>query len=302
MSKIEKALRQAAQKRNLKKKDNEQEKSHPAAVPVSSKESEGYCHSGYDSLIGLDSRLVALFAENATASEQYKQLRTKILRSKRLYSHNAFLITSALPGEGKSVTAASLSISIAQGLQDTVLLVDADLRRPSIHKMLGIKMDYGLADCLAGKVSLEDVIYHTGIKKLSVIPAGRIPRNPSELITSDNMSNLISEVKTRYQNRTVIFDSPPVISITDSVVLGQKLDAVVLVIHAGKTPHEAITDTLNALSDTNVLGAVLNHYDSLAVYYRKYRYKYGYGYGYGYKSAPQKDKLPIAVDRKEKLK
>ncbi len=292
MSKIEKALAQAARKRNLREKENTE--LAPLKAPSDKEGEDSYIHQP-DNLMGLDSRMMALFSGSSSASEQYKQLRTKILRSKKLYSHNAFLITSALPGEGKSVTALSISISIAQGLQDTVLLVDADLRRPSLHKMLGLKVDLGLSDCLNGKVRLEDVIYRTNIKKLSVIPAGRIPTNPSELITSENMTNLINEVKTRYHNRTIIFDSPPVISITDSVVLGHKLDAVILVIYAAKTPREAVTETLNSLSDTNVLGAVLNHYDSLSIYYKKYRYKYGnkygykYGYGYGYGSDKKAD-------------
>ena len=283
MSKIEKALAQAARKRNLRKREAE------VKIPEEKREEDSFIHHP-DNLWGLDSRMMAFFSGASSASEQYKQLRTKILRSKKLYSHNAFLVTSALPGEGKSVTAMSISISIAQGLQDTVLLVDADLRRPSVNKMLGLKVDLGLADCLSGKARLEDVIYRTNVRKLSVIPAGRIPSNPSELITSEKMTNLINEVKTRYQNRMVIFDSPPVISITDSVVLGQKLDAVILVIYTGRTPRSAITETMNSLSDTNILGAVLNHYDSLSIYYRKYHYKnkygskYKYGYGYGYRS------------------
>lgn len=279
MSKIEKALAQAAKKRNLQK--NKSREVAEIKAPLNKEAREAYIHTP-ESFTGMDSRVIALFSGTSSAAEQYKQLRTKILRARKLYSHNAFLITSALPGEGKSITALSLSISISQGLQDTVLLVDADLRRPTLHKMLGIKADLGLADCLAGKVHPEDVIYHTNIKKLSVIPAGRIPNNPSELITSDTMTNLINEVKTRYQNRIVIFDSPPVISLTDSVVLGQKLDAVIVVIHTTRTPREAISETINSLSDTNVLGAVLNHYDSLSIYYKRYSYKYGYKYGYTY--------------------
>ena len=152
------------------------------------------------------------------AAEQYRQLRTKILRSKKLYSHNAFLMSSALPGEGKTVTAIGLAITIAQGLHDTVLIVDTDLRKPTVHRMLGITREKGLCDFLMGKAKLEEVLGKTKIDKLSAIPAGTIPPNPSELISSEEMSKLITELKTRYQNRIIIFDSPPIISITDSVL------------------------------------------------------------------------------------
>ncbi|MFQ5646677.1 MAG: polysaccharide biosynthesis tyrosine autokinase [bacterium] len=254
-----------------------------------------------DVLANLDSRLIALFSSTSMASEQYRLLRTKILRSFKLYSHNAFLISSSLPSEGKTTTAICLAISIAQSLQNTVILVDADLRRPSIHGALGIKIGSGLSDHLTQQIPLEKVIQKTCIPKLSVITSGTIPPNPSELILSDRMTNMLTELKNRYSDRIILVDSPPIISITDSVILSQKLDGVILVVHTGKTPKVAIKETIESLGDSNILGVVLNHLDSHSGYYKKYKYKYNkygyrygnkygygygnkYGYGYGYKS------------------
>lgn len=271
MSRIEQALSKAAKERKSAHANrSNQHKSSDGQLIIDSS-------SGLDSHTGLDPRITAFFSDNTLAAEQYRQLRTKVLRSRKLYSHNAFLISSALPGEGKTVTAIGLAITIAQGLQDTVLLVDSDLRKPAVHRMLGINQQKGLSEFLMGKASLEEVLINTRIDKLKVITAGAIPPNPSELISSDEMGKLITELKTRYQNRIIIFDSPPVVSITDSVILSQKVDEVLLVVYANHTPKEAVVDALADLSEANIMGVVLNHFDSTSRYY-KYNYNYGYGY------------------------
>jgi non-specific protein-tyrosine kinase len=268
VSRIEQALAKAARER---KQTSAPEQLQPAFSVLSP-----------DSLTGLDSRLIAFFSGNSLAAEQYRQLRTKVLRAKKLYSHNSFLISSALPGEGKTVTALSLAITIAQGLHDTVLVVDSDLRKPAIHRMLGINREKGLSDYLMGKAKLEEVLVKTKINKLRAIPAGTIPPNPSELISSEEMGKLITELKTRYQNRIIIFDSPPIISLTDSVILSQKVDEVVLVVYANHTPKEAVADAIASLGEANIMGIALNHFDSASHYYRRYRYKYSYKYKYGW--------------------
>ncbi len=279
MSRIEQALAKAAKERrslhpNQPQRQQQQTQS-PATVLTS------------DYLRGLDPRLIALFSSNTLAAEEYRQLRTKVMRTKKLYSHNIFLVTSALPNEGKTVTALSLAITIAQGLHDTVLVVDCDLRKPAVHRMLGIKREMGLSDFLMGEVKLEDVLVKTKIEKLRVIPSGTIPPNPSELISSEDMLKLITELKARYQNRVIIVDSPPVISLTDSVILSQKVDEVILVVRANNTPKEAVSDAISNLGEANIMGIVLNRFDSVSHYSRRYKYKYtdkyGYNYGYGQK-------------------
>ncbi len=281
MSKIEQALAKAAAERkrgySSPQKPEEKKKSIRRAAAELTPEI----------LLGMDPRLIAFFGRTTAAAEQYKQLRTKLLRAKKLYSHNAILITSALAGEGKTTTVASLAITISQGLQETVLLIDADLRKPALHKIMGIDPRHpGLADYLSGKVTIEETLVKTKLPKLTVIPAGTIPPNPSELVSSEKMVSLISEVKNRYHDRMVLFDSPPVVSLTDSIALGQKVDAAVLVIFAGRTPREAVLDAVHSLNEINLMGIVLNHFDALPLYYGKYRmkryYSYGYGYGYGY--------------------
>ncbi len=277
MSRIEQALSKAAKERKSVQAERTDQHKSPLEQLVAGSS------AGLDSLSGLDPRIIAFFSSNTLAAEQYRQLRTKVLRSRKLYSHNAFLISSALPGEGKSVTAIGLAITIAQGLQDTVLIVDSDLRKPSIHRMLGINQEKGLTDFLTGKASLEEVLVSTRIDKLKAIPAGAVPPNPSELISSDEMGKMITELKTRYQNRIIVFDSPPIVSITDSVILSQKVDEVLLVVHANHTPKEAVVDALADLSEANIMGVVLNHFDSTSRYYKyNYNYNYGYRYRYGY--------------------
>ncbi len=293
MSKIEEALAKAAAERKRSTRPDKRARHKKEDIHSRPKELTP------DMLVGMDARLIALFGGGGgatAAAEQYKHLRTKILRAKKLYSHNTVLVTSALPGEGKTTTAAGLAITVAQGLQETVLLVDADLRKPSIHKTLGIDPEHlGLADYLAGTAVYDDVVVKTNFPKLSVIPSGLIPSNPSELISSERMASLITEVKTRYDDRLVIIDSPPVLSLTDSVVLGQKVDAVLLVVFAGRTHKDAALEAIHTLNEVNLMGIVFNHFDALPLYYGKYKmrkygygYSYGYGYGYGYGYDDQK--------------
>ncbi|MBI5789492.1 MAG: CpsD/CapB family tyrosine-protein kinase [Candidatus Schekmanbacteria bacterium] len=275
MSRIEQALAKAAAER----------KRTPGKLhgfdddPIHSKQLE----LTPEMLYGMDPRIIALFGGASAAAEQYKQLRTKLLRAKKLYSHNTVMVTSSLPAEGKTTTSASLAITIAQGLQETVLLIDADMRKPGIQRALGIDPQHpGLADFLSGRITLEKAIVKTPLPKLSVIPAGSIPGNPSELISSEKMSSLITEAKNRYRDRIIIFDSPPVLSLTDSIALGQKVDEVILVVYAGRTPKEAVKDAVQSLSEVNLMGILLNHFDTLPLYYGKYKLKRSYGYGYGY--------------------
>jgi len=216
MSRIEQALEKAARERKSST-------SSPAVV------SDLPSREGHEiqpeptlltpsNLSGVDPRIVSLLSPSSGASEQFKRLRTHLLRFRKLYSHNCFLLTSSLPSEGKTTTSLCLAISIAQGLNETVLLIDCDMRRPSVQKSIGLSAKEGLSTYLSKDVPLSAVITKTKIERLSIIPAGPIPPNPVELISSDKMTSLIAEVKARYSNRIIIIDSPPVLTLTDTIV------------------------------------------------------------------------------------
>jgi protein-tyrosine kinase len=229
---------------------------------------------------GMDPGMVTLLEPDSLAAEQYKNLRTHVLRSNVTNGYRTFLVTSALPQEGKTITLANLAISIALGMDETVLLVDTDLRNPSIHKFLGLKVTLGLSDYLTCPgLELRDLLLKTSIEKLTILPAGSIPPNPVELINSRKMTDLINEVKERYDDRIILFDSPPLSILADAKIIGFRVDAAILVIESRKTSREVLSRAISALGETNIIGMVFNRADSPAPEY--YYYDYGYTYGQG---------------------
>jgi protein-tyrosine kinase len=210
----------------------------------------------------LDPRIGAMMQDRTNAFEQYKVLRSTILNANQQNGERMFLVTSACMGEGKTTTSVNLAISIAQGLQETALLIDCDLRNPQLHKMLGVgKIFSGLANFLRGEVDFSQSLIKTSIPHLSLIPAGSPPPNPSELINSRKMSLLLEEVKERYPNRFIIIDSPPITQFTDAFILSLKVDGVLLVARAGKTRIVALESAMIKLKKANLMGVVLNNAD-----------------------------------------
>jgi exopolysaccharide/PEP-CTERM locus tyrosine autokinase len=205
-------------------------------------------------------------------AEQYKKLRMRLFQLTKPNRQNVIMITSAISGEGKTLTSLNLAVTITQGLQETVLLVDCDLRKPSLHKLLGIETKYGLSDYLTKDIDLSKLLIKTDINRLTLLLAGQIPNNPSELLGSEKMQNLVQELKDRYDNRYIIFDSAPVLPTTDPIILGTQVDGVILVIQAGRTPREDVTSALKLLDGVNVLGTVLNSTEQISSkYYYEYR-------------------------------
>ncbi|MEW6380395.1 MAG: CpsD/CapB family tyrosine-protein kinase [bacterium] len=247
MSFIERALERAAQER----KKNE---SISAIGHIPSRPSPDF-HE-------LDPRIQAMMQDRTDAFEQYKVLRTMILNAGQQNGERLFLVTSAAVGEGKTTTSVNLAISIAQGLQETALLIDCDMRNPQVHRMLGVEQVFvGLANFLRNEVNLAEALVKTAIPKLSLLPAGPIPQNPSELINSRRMSLLLQEAKERYPNRFVIVDSPPINQFTDALILSLKVDGVLLVARAGKTRMVALESAVAKLKKANLMGIVLNRTD-----------------------------------------
>jgi protein-tyrosine kinase len=190
---------------------------------------------------------------------------------------NLIMVTSSLPGEGKSFTAINLALSMATELDHTVMLVDADVARPSVLRMLGLPPGPGLLDLLLDdKVELSRVLLRTNIDKLSILPSGTPHPRATELLASDAMTALLGDMAKRYSDRIIIFDSPPLLLTTESRVLATHMGQIVMVVHAEKTLQSEVKHALAAIEACPVKMVVLNQARASS------RGAYGYGYGYGH--------------------
>jgi capsular exopolysaccharide synthesis family protein len=222
----------------------------------------------------LDHRLVAALAPRSLAAEQYRSLRTRVRQAENGRSLRSIIITSPSKGDGKSLTAANLSLTMAQEFQPRVLLLDADLRRPSIHTLFGIGDAPGLSDVLMGGAALEDALVHLEDLHLSSLPAWLPPTIPAELLGSAAMRRTLETLRTRFDR--IIIDMPPVEPLADVHILTPLADAVLMIVRAGVTEKPAIDRALHGLDVSKVLGLVLNE---AATDNDSDRYN-GYGYGY----------------------
>ncbi len=226
-----------------------------------------------------NAELVALKEPKSQISEMLRNIRTNILFSASDHPRKAILVTSAIQLEGKTFLVANLAISLAQ-MGKRVILVDSDLRRPRIHSIFGLKKSPGLTDTLVAEISGESATQDTELENLKFIACGTIPPNPAELLSSKGMTKLIDDLRKEFD--FILFDSPPVMSVTDAVVLATLVDGVVMVIKGAETPRPPIQRAIGQLSEVNVrvLGGVLNNIDlKKRGYYYQYYYKYYYGYG-----------------------
>ncbi len=220
-------------------------------------------------------------------TEVFKTLRTRILLSmEEKTSAGTIMVTSAMPGEGKSFVAANLSLSFASGVDQYVLLVDGDLRNPNVQRMFGRSEDFGLADYLQQHVPLPELIIRSRIPKLSLLLAGIPPSNPAELLSSILMRELIDELSSRYTDRTIIFDAPPVLLAAEARMLAHNVDGVVLVVRQGKVGRGKIEDAINAIGPERIIGIVFNDYYG-AFFDDTRKYRYGYNYNYRYSTSPE---------------
>jgi len=186
------------------------------------------------------------------------------------------MVTSAFPGEGKSFCAINLAMSIASERDHGVILVDADVARPSIPRELGITTGAGLMDWLIdGRPDLSQLVLETNVDTLSILPAGRRHEDATELLASDAMSRLLEQLSERYPDRIIVFDSPPLLVTTEARVLASYMGQIVMVVEAGRTPREAVSQALATVESNEIVGLVLNkaHNVETSGYYR------GYGYG-----------------------
>ncbi len=206
--------------------------------------------------VRLNPLLVAGLAPKSHAAEQYRALRTRLAQAEGAAALRTVLITSPQKGEGKSVTAANLALTMAQELGRRVAIVEADLRKPSLQQLFGLPLGAGLAEYLAGAAELTDAMKFLPDYNLTVIPAGRPPGNPAELLGSTAMRRMLDHLRTRFDR--VILDTPPVLPLADVAILAPAVDGVLLVVRAGVTPKPAIENALRAFDSSRLLGVVLN--------------------------------------------
>lgn len=195
---------------------------------------------------------------------------------------NLIMVTSALPGEGKTFTAINLAMSIATELDHTVLLVDADVSRPSVMNVLGLSPGPGLLDLVLDEsLDLSSVLLQTNIDKLTLLPSGTPHPRATELLASDAMAHLLAEMSGRYADRIIVFDSPPLLLATEARVLASHMGQIVMVVQAGKTLQSDVAHALGAIESCPVKLMLLNQANRVS----RGQYENRYGYGYGAESA-----------------
>jgi protein-tyrosine kinase len=209
--------------------------------------------------------------------ERFRSLRAPILYPASGKQPKTILITSAVPNEGKGFVCANLGIALSQDLEHHALMVDCDLRRPSLAQLFGLTNDTGLVDHLQDNVDPSLLIRKTGQPKLSMIPSGKPPGNPSDLLGSGRMITFINELAERYHDRIILFDSPPNIVASETSILAKHLDGVILVVRHGVSKKEDVKKLVETIGQENILGVVYNAYPKNAINAILNK-KMGYGY------------------------
>lgn len=219
-------------------------------------------------------------APRSHSADQFRLIKRPLLANakakgeKALKHGNLIMVTSSLSGEGKSYTSLNLAMSIAMELDNTVMLVDADVARPSILRMLGLQTMPGLLDLLEGSKDMQSVLLKTNIDKLTILPSGSSRPKATELLASDAMRRLLDDISARYPDRIIIFDSPPLLLTTESRVLATQMGQVVMVVQAERTLQADVDHALSTIKSCANINLVLNKVRGNS--------SDGYGYGYGY--------------------
>ena len=221
-------------------------------------------------------------SERTPNTESFRRIKRQILanatKSRAGAPANLVLVTSALAGEGKTFCAINLAISIASEMDRTVLLVDADVAKPSVPQAFALKAEKGLMDVLLDRrIDLAEVLWNTDIGKLTLLPAGTVQKHANELLASDAMRALLQEMADRYHDRIIIFDSPPLLAASEAGALASQMGQIVMVVEAGKTSEAVLEAALSRVESSNVTGLVLNKGE-----HPRRVYDYG-GYGKGAK-------------------
>ncbi len=190
--------------------------------------------------------------------DAYRMLRTRVLQCLRANSWNSFAVTSPATGSGKTLTAINLAVSLAMEVVHTVLLVDLDLRNPSIHRYFDYEPEYGLSDYLFNDVPIEQILFSPSIDRLVVLPGKDGIRNSSEMLRSPKMVGLVEELKNRYPDRLVVFDLPPMLAADDALAFSPYTDSMLMVAENGATTSDDLDRAISVLKGTPIIGTVLN--------------------------------------------
>ena len=202
-------------------------------------------------------RILSAFSDQ-NLHDAYNLLRTQFLQKTRAQGWNTIMVTSALPCEGKTTTTINLGLSIAREAMQTALLVDTSLRNPTLDRILDLSCSRGLSDYLLNGAALRDLLINPSQDNFVVLPAGRAIQGSTDILSSPKMKELVQELKNRYSDRYILFDCPHVLDMPDSLIFASYVDAVLLVVEAGRTPRDTIQTALNTLKNSNVVGLVLN--------------------------------------------
>jgi len=292
MSRIEQALEKAAHLRNTAgARITEKQLEGKPLAPVHGKRPPLPVVPAGEPLPQTDNPFVATLKDpHSPISEEYRKLKSEIVAyAQRDGFKNVIMVTSSVSSEGKSLTALNLAISLAQEFDHTVLLIDADLRKPSLHGYLGMKPTKGLSEYLAGETELGELLVKTGIGRLTLLPAGRQVKNPVEFFSSQMMKEFIREIKNRYPDRFIIIDTPPVLPFAETRSLGAIVDGVVYVVREGQATPESIAEGIKSFDSRKLIGAVYNDATIANLNGHYHYYYYGYGYGGGNDSHSRKD-------------
>ncbi len=267
MSRIEKALEKASELREVRNIKEDDKIRTPNNVKPARVENH---------------HLVTINDPDSPISEEYRRLKSMLIRDTKQDFLNTIMIASAVDSEGKTLTAINLAVTLAQELDHSILLIDADLRKPMIHNYLGIDYKYGLSDCLREDMDISDILIKTGIGNLVLLPAGKPVSNPVELLSSEKMKALLKEIKHRYSDRYVIIDTPPLLPFADALVLGAFVDGVLFVIKEGRAQKKLIDNALLLIQDLKVLGVIFNavRQENLDGHYSHYYYSRNNRYAY----------------------
>lgn len=276
MSRIEKAIEGAALRRNQIQSD-----ARPFAGPSDQpKPAQSITRAKYGKAIAANIGnpfLVTANDQNSPAAEQYRKLKSLIVQLSQMGTFDkALMVTSSVASEGKTITSLNLAITLAQEFDHTVLLVEADIRKPSVMSYLGMTAERGLSDCVLDGLDVSDVLVRTDIGNLSILPAGRPVDNPVELFSSNKMRALLGEIQTRYNDRYVIVDTTPLLPFAEPQYIAKEIGAVLLVVREGVTKPESVKRSLEMLKSYTLLGVVNNCVSRVAAAGGYYGY-YGYG-------------------------
>ena len=206
----------------------------------------------------LDSRLASFLKPGSLAVESFRMLRAKIFTRNPESPPRTLMVTSPQPMDGKTMVATNLAITIAQGINEHVLLVDCDLRRPSLDRLLGVNAHEGISEYVEKGTSVGSYLVKTPFAKVTLLPAGKPSQNSFELLSSEKTQRLIKELRSRYEDRYIIFDATPALFAAETTFLASVVDGILLVVRSGKTDRDSVLEAVENLDRNKILGVVFN--------------------------------------------